>query len=203
MSPCPECLLLFLTCTPPLSLPFNLNSPCWSSCLVHPPSSHTAMMRTVSCRQHADSSKTTLIRFVQQIPEPPWKLCIPWCLLKWDFKDSAKWGTNFLCRTVCSTATWSQTGNVENVFSICSDRRYMCEVHVWHACVVPAPNACWKNPTEQKTSTAGDAVEEVCFLKREVSYWFHVYLWFSSFQRKVLDQLFRKHPNVQKLNIPN
>lgn len=30
--------------------------PCLLSCLVHPPPFHSAMMRTVSCRQHADSS---------------------------------------------------------------------------------------------------------------------------------------------------
>lgn len=136
--------------------------------------------------------KTTLIRFVQQIPEPPWKLCIHWCLLKWDFKDSAKRGTNFLRGTVCSTATWSQTGNVENVFSICSDRRYMSEVRVWHACVVPAPNACWKKNPRNRNVYCLRCCRGGLFSKREVSYWFHVYLWFSSFQRKVLDQLFRK-----------
>lgn len=124
-----KCLLVlnafcyFLTCTPLLSLPFNLNFSLFIVLLGPSPSSHTAMTRTVSCRQHADSSNPPLIRLYNTSLNPPRKPCTPWSLPEWDFKDAAEWGMNFLCRTVCSTATWSQTGNVKKkkkkVFSIC------------------------------------------------------------------------------------
>lgn len=130
MSPCPECLFcyFFNMYPPPLSLHSNLNSslfivlPGPSPFLPHCHDENSFLSAT--CRLLKSVSNSV----VQHIPLPPWKVCNPWCSLKWNFKGAAKQGINVLCRTVCSVATWSQTGN-RNVFSACWDRKYMCDMH--------------------------------------------------------------------------
>lgn len=157
MSPCPECLFVIFDMyppPPPLATFLTWTPPCLLSCLLHPPLATlpwweqfpVGNMQTPQIHLRRGCATTS--------PNRRDKLCggTPWCFLKWDFKDAAKRGMNFLCRTVCSVATWGQTGNVRNVFSICHDRRYMCDMHANS----PSPQMhVGQNPTKHKCLSLG------------------------------------------------